>query len=113
MNSASSSQNNNFNHVDIKQYPGLLFAITIMVLTVLIVMTIIINQYNSASAQNTTVNNIGNETSGITDLNRTIYSSGSAFARLQPDRVFVSIGVETTKHTANAALAENSESDCF
>ena len=109
MNSSSPPPNNNFNHVDIKQYPELLFAITIMGLTVLIGMTITISQYNSASAQNTTINNIGNETNGITDLNSTIYSSGSAFARLQPDRVFVSIGVETTKKTANAALAENSE----
>jgi uncharacterized protein len=106
---ACCSQNNNFNHVDTKRYPELLFAITIIVLTSLMGMTIVSSQNNSVSAQNTTINNIGNETNSITDLNSTIYSSGSAFARLQPGRVFVSIGVETTKETANAALAKNSE----
>jgi uncharacterized protein YggE len=107
--SASFPPNNNFDHVDIKQYQELLFAITIMVLTVLIGMTIIISQYNILFAQNTAVNDIGNKTTGITGLNSTIYSFGSAFARLQPDRVFASIGVETTEKTANAALTENSE----
>ena len=40
--------------------------------------------------------------------NSTVYATGSALTRLAPDRVIISIGVETTDKTANDALSLNS-----
>lgn len=61
------------------------------------------------SAQNTSESTIGNTTKDTASVNGTVHTTGTAFARLQPDRVFVTVGVETTGNTANAALSENSE----
>jgi uncharacterized protein YggE len=94
--------------VNIKPHPDIQVAIMIVILSLFIGMTIL-SQADSASAQNTSVNAMRNESKDIGNVNNTIYASGSAFARLQPDRVFISIGVETTEKTANAALSENSE----
>ena len=94
--------------VNIKPYPDIQVAIMIILFALFIGMTIL-SQADSASAQNTSVNTMRNESKDIGNVNNTIYASGSAFARLQPDRVFISIGVETTEKTANAALSENSE----
>jgi uncharacterized protein YggE len=61
------------------------------------------------SAQNTSESTMGNTTKDTASVNSTVHTTGASFARLQPDRVFVTIGVETTANTANAALSENSE----
>jgi hypothetical protein len=37
-----------------------------------------------------------------------VFATGSALSRLAPDRVFISVGVETTDKTANDALSLNS-----
>lgn len=62
-----------------------------------------------ASAQNTSESTMGNTTKDTASVNGTVHTTGTASARLQPDRVFVTVGVETTRNTANAALSENSE----
>lgn len=105
---ANSFPNDKHIPVNIKPYPDIQVAIMIIMLALFIGMTIL-SQADSASAQNASVNTMGNESKDIGNLNSTIYASGSAFARLQPDRVAISIGVETTEKTANAALSENSE----
>jgi len=47
--------------------------------------------------------------SKVTSLNGTISTTGTAYARLQPDKVYVKIGIENTEDTANMALSVNSE----
>jgi uncharacterized protein len=51
----------------------------------------------------------GNNNSYSTSANSTVFATGSAFTRLAPDRVLVSIGVESTDKTAKEALSVNSE----
>ena len=55
------------------------------------------------SSQNTNANVMSTNSS-------TLSISGSAFTKVKPDRVVISIGVETTDKTSKAALAANSES---
>jgi uncharacterized protein len=43
------------------------------------------------------------------DNNKTLFATGSASTQVKPDKVTVSLGVETTNATAKAALAANSE----
>src|SRR5678809_1657994 len=43
------------------------------------------------------------------DNNKTLFVTGSATAQAKPDKVTVSLGVETTNTKAKAALATNSE----
>ena len=43
------------------------------------------------------------------DNNKTLFVTGSASTQIKPDRVTVSLGVETTNTKAKAALAANSE----
>ena len=54
------------------------------------------------------VSALGNNSTDATNNNSTVYATGSALTRLAPDRVFISIGVETTDKTANDALSLNS-----
>ncbi len=51
----------------------------------------------------------GNNSIDSTNANSTVFATGSAFTRLAPDRVLISIGVESTDKTANEALSLNSE----
>ena len=51
----------------------------------------------------------GNYSIDSTNANSTVFTTGSAFTRLAPDRVLISIGVESTDKTANEALSLNSE----
>ena len=60
---------------------------------------------NRADAQYTSnQNTIGNSSDG----NATLYVSGSANTKVKPDKVVLSLGVETTNITANGALLANS-----
>jgi uncharacterized protein len=65
-------------------------------------------QFDSAIAQNSTGNVLVNSSSHTTNVNSTVYTTGSAITRLAPDRVVISVGAETTDKTANDALALNS-----
>jgi uncharacterized protein YggE len=65
-------------------------------------------QFNSAIAQNSTGNVSVDSNSDTTNVNSTVYTTGSAITRLAPDRVVISIGAETTDKTANDALSLNS-----
>lgn len=64
-------------------------------------------QFDSAIAQNST-GNVSNSSSDTTNVNSTVYTTGSAITRLAPDRVVISIGAETSDKTANDALSLNS-----
>ncbi|HZD34610.1 MAG TPA: SIMPL domain-containing protein [Nitrososphaeraceae archaeon] len=55
-------------------------------------------QYAPASASN-----------GTASVNGTIHTTGTAYARLQPDKVYVTIGIENTEATTDEALAVNSK----
>jgi uncharacterized protein len=65
-------------------------------------------QDNSVAAQSYTIDVPGNNSRDATTVNSTVYATGSALTRLAPDRVIISIGVETTDKTANNALSLNS-----
>jgi uncharacterized protein YggE len=62
----------------------------------------------SVAAQSSTSDAVGTDITGTTNVNSTVYATGSAVTRLAPDRVFISIGVETTDKTASDALSLNS-----
>lgn len=65
-------------------------------------------QFDNAIAQNSTGNVLVNSSSHTTNVNSTVYTSGSAITRLAPDRVVISVGAETSDKTANDALSLNS-----
>ena len=65
-------------------------------------------QDNNAAAQSSTGNASGNNSRDATNVNSTVHATGSAITRLAPDKVHISIGVESTHKTANDALALNS-----
>jgi uncharacterized protein YggE len=65
-------------------------------------------QFDSAIAQNSTDNVLVNSSSHTTNVNSTVYTTGSAITRLAPDRVVISVGAEITDKTANDALSLNS-----
>ena len=66
--------------------------------------------YKVADAQFESVQDVNN-TSGIstTISNSTLYASGNAETKVKPDKVVLSLAVETTNKTANAALIANSD----
>ena len=57
------------------------------------------------SAQHATTS----DSKGTDSVNGTIHTTGTAYERLQPDKVYVTIGIENTEATANAALSMNSK----
>jgi uncharacterized protein len=84
-----------------------LSAITIFLLASFLCMSIT-NQDISVVAQSTPSDALSNNITGTTNENSTVFATGSALTRLSPDRVFISVGVETTDKTANDALSLNS-----
>ena len=76
-------------------------------LTTLALVIIFVSQIDTASAQTTPIQNTN---ANVTNSNNTLFVSGTAFTKVKPDRVVISIGVETTNKTAKASLAANSES---
>ena len=75
-----------------------------VVFTFLLVV-ILISQTANTLAQSTPVEVIPNTEN---NTNTTLSVSGSAITKIRPDRVFISLGVETTDTTANGSLAANS-----
>jgi uncharacterized protein len=53
--------------------------------------------------------NISANTIINTNINSTLSVTGIASTKVKPDKVIVSLGIETTNKTANTALAANSE----
>lgn len=84
-----------------------LSTITIFLLASFLCMSIT-NQDISVVAQSTPSDALSNNITGTTNENSTVFATGSALSRLAPDRVFISVGVETTDKTANDALSLNS-----
>ena len=80
---------------------------TLGILATLALVIIFLSQIDTASAQTMPIQNMS---ANVTNSNSTLSVSGSAFTKVKPDRVVISIGVETTNKTANASLAANSES---
>src|SRR5919112_6711500 len=80
---------------------------TIGILTTLALIIIFLSQIDTASAQTMPIQNMS---ANVTNNNSTLSVSGSAFTKVKPDRVVISIGVETTNKTAKASLDANSES---
>src|SRR5829696_1888968 len=79
---------------------------TLEILTTLALVIIFVSQIDTASAQTTPIQNMS---ANVTNSNSTLSVSGTAFTKVKPDRVVISIGVETTDKTAKASLAANSE----
>jgi uncharacterized protein YggE len=65
-------------------------------------------QDNSVIAQSSTSDVSSDNSRDATNVNSTVFATGSALTRLAPDRVLISIGVETTDKTASDALSLNS-----
>src|ERR671915_2377447 len=80
---------------------------TLGILATLALIIIFLSQIDTASAQTMPIQNMS---ANVTNSNSTLSVSGSAFTKVKPDRVFISIGVETTNKTAKASLDANSES---
>jgi uncharacterized protein len=79
---------------------------TLGILSALALVLISLSQIDTASAQTMPFQNMS---ANVTNSNSTLSLSGSAFTKIKPDRVIISIGVETTNKTAKASLAANSE----
>ena len=75
----------------------------VVVMTLLIVITTSILIY----ASNTNDHNLHAQTAALD--NKTLFVTGSATTQTKPDKVTVSLGVETTNAKAKTALATNSE----
>src|SRR5918999_3302890 len=80
---------------------------TLGILATLALVIIFLSQIDTASAQTMPIQNMS---ANVTNSNSTLSVSGSAFTKVKPDRVVISIGVETTNKTAKASLDANSES---
>jgi uncharacterized protein len=76
-------------------------------LITLTLVIIFVSQIDTALAQTTPIQNTN---ANVTNSNNTLFVSGTAFTKVKPDRVVISIGVETTNKTAKASLDANSES---
>lgn len=76
----------------------------VVVMTLLIAITTSILIY----ASNTNDHNLHAQTAAAVD-NKTLFVTGSATTQTKPDKVTVSLGVETTNAKAKTALATNSE----
>lgn len=79
---------------------------TLGILAALALVIISLSQIDTASAQTMPIQNMS---ANVTNSNSTLSVSGNAFTKVKPDRVVISIGVETTNKTAKASLAANSE----
>jgi hypothetical protein len=85
-----------------------LSTITIFLLASFLCMSITNQDISVVAAQSTPSDALSNNITGTTNENSTVFATGSALSRLAPDRVFISVGVETTDKTANDALSLNS-----
>jgi uncharacterized protein YggE len=93
---------------DLNYYPKLLTKVSLYLLA-LSFCIIFSLQYSNVIAQSysTDVSDAVSSSNGM-NTNSTVYTSGSALTRIAPDRVIISIGVETTGKTASEALYLNS-----
>jgi uncharacterized protein YggE len=85
-----------------------LSTITFFLLTSFLCMSITFQDI-SVVAQSTPSDASSNNITDTANENSTVFATGSALSRLTPDRVFISVGVETTDKTANDALSLNSD----
>jgi uncharacterized protein YggE len=83
-------------------------AATIAIFSVALVLTTVVHSgISSSSGGGGSIIGIANAQSS--PMNSTLFVSGSASNQTKPDRVTVSLGVETTNETAEEALASNSD----
>jgi uncharacterized protein len=82
-------------------------AATIAIFSVAIILTTVEHGGISSSSGIGSILGMANAQSG--PMNSTLFVSGSASNQTKPDRVTVSLGVETTNATAEEALASNSD----
>jgi uncharacterized protein YggE len=82
--------------------PGLIASITIFNFLVAVALSLPFFNDHNAYAQNI-IQNVGNTS------NSTLFVVGNAQTMVKPDKVTLSLSVETTNTTANAALVANSE----
>jgi uncharacterized protein len=97
----------NFTPFSLERLVNALPSVSIFLLVFVLCMSFFF-QFDSAIAQNSTGNVLVNSSSHTTNVNSTVYTTGSAITRLAPDRVVISVGAETTDKTANDALSLNS-----
>jgi uncharacterized protein YggE len=100
-------------HLGIKKILQLPFGISsycnvsasIGMISAFLLVVILIPQTSNSLAQSTSMENIGNKENSF---NTTLSVTGNAITKIKPDRVFISLGIETTDTTANGSLAANS-----
>jgi uncharacterized protein YggE len=96
----------NISTVDLSGVRNIFPTLTLTILSLALFLCMIISfQDSSVVAQSV----LGNNSIYSTNANSTVFATGNAFTRLAPDRVLISIGVESTDKTANEALSLNSE----
>jgi uncharacterized protein YggE len=90
-----------------------LVSLIAIIITLAVILYFLIDKSAHAqyeSIQNVNNNNSGSSSSGsVGNSNSTLYARGTAQTMVQPDKVVLSLAVETTNKTANAALVANSD----
>jgi uncharacterized protein len=97
----------NIDSLEFNDYHKLLQTSTIFMLALFLFMSFSL-QDNAATSQSYSIDVSDVNNKYGMNTNSTVYTSGSALTRLTPDRVIISIGVETTSKMANEALDLNS-----
>ena len=90
-----------------------LVSLIAIIITLAVILYFLIDKSAHAqyeSIQNVNNNNSGSSSSGsVGNSNSTLYARGTAQTMVQPDKVTLSLAVETTNKTANTALVANSD----
>src|SRR5262245_35044917 len=89
-------------HEIIEMY-RILIAILILIISSVVCLSWSISSHAQSSQGNHTII-ISNH-----NFNTTLSSSGKSMIKIKPDKVILSLGVETTNKTADSALASNSK----
>jgi uncharacterized protein len=116
------SQDNNNNKSSFPNIIALVGLIAIIIITLAVIPYFLFDK--SAHAQYESIQNVNNNNSGsgsgssgssssssggVRNSNSTLYARGTAQTMVQPDKVTLSLAVETTNKTANTALVANSD----
>jgi len=105
------SQDNNNNKSSFPNIIALVGLIAIIIITLAVIPYFLFDK--SAHAQYESIqnvnNNSGSSSGGVRNSNSTLYATGTAQTMVQPDKVVLSLAVETTNKTANTALVANSD----
>jgi uncharacterized protein len=108
------------NNYDKSSFANIIALVALIAIIIIIIITLAVVLYflfdKSAHAQYESIQNVNNNNNnsdsssgGVRNNNSTLYARGTAQTMVQPDKVTLSLAVETTNKTANTALVANSD----